>query len=161
MRILVLAALLTATGVAASLTGAAAQTLPPAQNPGYAEQQPQRQRPMMGMRSMDADNDGVVSREEFMTAHQAADTRFAAVDGNKDGIVSREEFLAAGQQNREAQFRALDSNGDGRIAHEELAARRTAIFDAMDSDRDGRLTPQELRRNGGRMMAPPQQSQIP
>eukprot|EP00441_Pelagodinium_beii_P042359 CAMPEP_0197650406 /NCGR_PEP_ID=MMETSP1338-20131121/30925_1 /TAXON_ID=43686 ORGANISM="Pelagodinium beii, Strain RCC1491" /NCGR_SAMPLE_ID=MMETSP1338 /ASSEMBLY_ACC=CAM_ASM_000754 /LENGTH=50 /DNA_ID=CAMNT_0043224805 /DNA_START=32 /DNA_END=181 /DNA_ORIENTATION=+ len=35
---------------------------------------------------MDANNDGVVSREEFM---------FAQMDANGDGQISREEFAAA------------------------------------------------------------------
>lgn len=125
----------------------------------YGAQQ-QRQPPMMGMRGMDADSDGSVSRDEFMAAHQNADARFAAIDADKDGAVSQEEYLAAGRENREARFKAMDSNGDGRLTREELDARRTAMFDTMDSDKDGRITAQEMRRHGGRMMSP-QQSEVP
>lgn len=128
--------------------------------PPYGAQQ-QRQPPTMGMRAMDTDNDGAISRDEFMAGHQTADARFAAIDADKDGAVSREEFLAAGRDSREARFKAMDSNGDGRLTREELDARRTAMFDAMDADRDGRITAAEMRRRGaGRMMAP-QQSELP
>lgn len=139
---------------------AAAQDLPrDGAGPGYAAQQ-QRQQPLMGMRGMDTDNDGAISREEFMMGHQSSDARFAAIDADKDGAVSREEYLAAGRQNRDARFKALDSNGDGRLTREELDARRTAMFEAMDADKDGRITAPEMRRNSQRMM-PPQQSEMP
>lgn len=139
---------------------AAAQNLPrDGAVPGYGAQQ-HRQMPMMGMRGMDADNDGAVSREEFMAAHENSDARFAAIDADKDGAVSREEYLAAGRQNRDARFKALDSNGDGRLTREELDARRSAMFETMDADKDGRITTSEMRRNARRTMAP-QQSEVP
>lgn len=139
---------------------AAAQNLPrDGATPGYGAPQ-QRQQPMMGMRAMDADNDGAVSREEFMAGHLETDARFAAIDDDKDGAVSRDEYLAAGRQNREDRFKALDSNGDGRLTREELDARRIAMFEAMDADKDGRITAPEMRRNASRTRMP-QQSQMP
>ncbi len=45
-----------------------------------------------GVRSMDADSDGSISREEFMKKHAEM---FANMDGNGDGAVSGEEMKAA------------------------------------------------------------------
>lgn len=113
-----------------------------------------------GMQGMDANNDGVVSRDEFMSAHLRADARFAQLDANKDGAVSREEWLAepAGQ-GRSGRFDQMDSNGDGRITREELDARRTARFNALDADRDGQLTAQEMHSARDQMRK--QRSQLP
>jgi Ca2+-binding EF-hand superfamily protein len=154
MRMFVLTAVLLAPALAA------AQTLPRDGNaPAYGTQQ-SRQAPMMGMRGMDADNDGAISREEFMAGYENDDVRFAAIDVDKDGAVSREEYLAAGRQNRDQRFKALDGNGDGRLTREELDARRSAMFETMDADKDGRITAPEMRRNAHRVM-PPQQSELP
>lgn len=154
MRSILFAAALLFPGIALAQGLAADQNAPP-----YGAAQ-QRQAPMMGMRAMDSDNDGAISRDEFMTGHRNADARFAAIDADKDGAVSREEFLAAGRDNREARFKAMDSNSDGRLTREELDARRTAMFESLDSDKDGRITASEMRRRAGRATSP-QQSEVP
>ncbi|CAA7613371.1 EF-hand domain-containing protein [Magnetospirillum sp. UT-4] len=145
--------------VLAAANTAGAQTLPPDRGPAYVADQPPRQSPAMGLRSMDKDGDGAVNRQEFLAAHQGADDRFARMDIDKDGSVTREEFLAGAQQRRGAYFDAMDANKDGTITRAELDAKRTAMFDAMDADKDGRITADEMRRQGGRQM--PQQSQRP
>ncbi len=48
-----------------------------------------------GMQDSDANKDGVISRDEFMTQHQAhADKMFAKLDANKDGKVDQAEHDA-------------------------------------------------------------------
>ncbi|MBC7908706.1 MAG: EF-hand domain-containing protein [Rhodospirillaceae bacterium] len=142
----------------ASLALGAAGDQPPATGQPPAAGQPQSGMGPRMMMDMDADKDGVVTREEFLAAHSRADVRFAQLDVNKDGSITRDEWLAepAGA-NRANRFKQLDTNGDGRITHTELDASRNARFDAMDSDHDGKLATSEMR--GGPMM--PQQSQLP
>lgn len=157
MRIAVLA--LASVLAAGPALAQSAQGLPPARSPAHTAEAPQRQQPMMGMRSMDANQDGAVSREEFMAAHQGMSERFQAMDLDRDQAVSKQEFLKGAEERRERRFEALDANQDGRLTQDELEARRAAMFDAMDTNRDGRITPEEMRHHGGRQM--PQQSQTP
>jgi Ca2+-binding EF-hand superfamily protein len=112
---------------------------------------PQGMRGQGMMMNMDTNNDGTVSRDEFMAGHQQADERFARMDSNKDGSISRDEWMAQAPQGPNAadRFRQLDTNGDGKISHTELEARRTARFDSMDTNRDGQLSANELPQRGG------------
>lgn len=102
------------------------------------------QRPMMGMRGMDTNNDGTITREEFDAGHQGADIRFQSADTDRDGAVSRKEFDALGQARRNQAFADLDANKDGKLSPDEMESRRTAMFDRMDANRDGRITAEEM-----------------
>jgi uncharacterized membrane protein YebE (DUF533 family) len=45
-----------------------------------------------GMQDADANNDGAISRDEFMSSHQArADKKFAMMDANNDGKIDQAE----------------------------------------------------------------------
>jgi Ca2+-binding EF-hand superfamily protein len=45
-----------------------------------------------GMQDNDTNKDGVISRDEFMSAHQArAEKHFAMMDANKDGKIDQAE----------------------------------------------------------------------
>ena len=82
----------------------------------------------------DADNDGMVVKDEYMAMQMRAgrrgqapkyselEARFAAMDSNKDGKVSKAEFLATGEQ----QYKKSDSNGDGKVSVWEYRAARSA-----------------------------------
>jgi Ca2+-binding EF-hand superfamily protein len=51
---------------------------------------------MQGMREADTNKDGAISREEFMTAHQArAEKMFTKMDTNKDGKIDQAERKSA------------------------------------------------------------------
>ena len=85
----------------------------------------------------DADNDGRVSRAEFVDARVA---RLTAIDTNRDGTISAEERRAAFATQRSerasARFAALDKDGNGALSREEFSAPREARADR--GERDGR-----------------------
>jgi Ca2+-binding EF-hand superfamily protein len=123
--------------------------------------------------TVDANRDGMVTRDEMRAAGQAkkAERRakaFARLDANSDGVVSRDEFTnaqagagqrAAGMQRMKMMRRmgaarmgaaragamAALADKDGRIAIDAAVKAALARFDAADANRDGRLTPEERR----------------
>ena len=84
----------------------------------------------------DADNDGRVSRAEFVDARIA---RLTAIDANRDGSVSAEERQSGMDTRRNqrvsARFETLDKNGDGQISREEFTAPREARAGRADHNR--------------------------
>ncbi|MBT4701989.1 MAG: hypothetical protein HOB79_13050 [Rhodospirillaceae bacterium] len=80
----------------------------------------------------DADNDGMVVKDEYMAmrmrvAHRGQapkysvlEAKFAGMDSNKDGKVSKAEFIAAGER----EYMKSDSNGDGKVTVWEYRAAR-------------------------------------
>lgn len=54
---------------------------------------------------------------EIMT--ERAETRFDRLDADGDGMISREEFLAAMENRVERQFARMDRNEDGKITRED------------------------------------------
>lgn len=104
----------------------AAQAVPP---------QPTGMKPggPMAMRA-DANNDGVVTRDEAMAP---SDRRFDMLDTNHDGRVTRDEFRARAN----ARFALVDTNKDGRID----ATERRAVHDVLGGG----------HRRGGRHMRGP------
>lgn len=145
---------------------AAAQQSQPSQPGQPSPQSPQSPQspPMPFFRGMDTNNDGAVSQDEFLAAHQRGGKGYGAADQNNDGVVSRDEFLQAGQQRREARFQQLDRNKDGQLTQEELQQHSMAMFRSMDANSDGRITQEEIRHKRGRGMGPgmmQQQGQMP
>eukprot|EP00930_Biecheleria_cincta_P079737 TRINITY_DN6765_c0_g1_i1.p1 TRINITY_DN6765_c0_g1~~TRINITY_DN6765_c0_g1_i1.p1 ORF type:complete len:1135 (-),score=225.09 TRINITY_DN6765_c0_g1_i1:42-3446(-) len=101
-----------------------------------------------GFDCMDANGDGVVSREEFVRAQNSQATRFAFMDANGDGVVSKDEYMRA-QGLQAANFDFMDTNGDGMVSKEEFARAQSlqaAKFDAMDTDGDGVVSKEEFAR---------------
>jgi hypothetical protein len=68
-----------------------------------------------GMRMMDANGDGEVTRAE---AQSAAEQRFAMMDVNKDGKLDSADREAR----HAAHFDAMDTNKDGQISRAEFGA---------------------------------------
>lgn len=124
--------------------------------------------------AMDADGDGVVSREEMQAHRQARmgemrDRMFQRMDANSDGSITRAEYDAAHAQRAErmserraergeaGQRRAwrghrgghrmgmrLDRDGQG-VNIEQARQRATEQFARMDADGDGFVTGAEMR----------------
>ncbi len=119
-------------------------------------------------RKADANNDGVITREE---AQAARDSLFANFDADKSGAVNVGEIDKGltpkfEQMKIRARYRLLsrfDANGDGQISKEEFGQNALLRFNRADLNNDGKVTRDEIRnarmmkrrgmgkRRGGRM----------
>jgi Ca2+-binding EF-hand superfamily protein len=105
----------------------------------------------------DANNDGVVTRQEFDTSRVA---EFVRLDVNRDGQLSRDEMRAGrhwgghgrggpdgggpgGPGGHRFDLARLDTNHDGAISHQEFNARPDGMFDRLDTNHDGVISAQE------------------
>jgi hypothetical protein len=111
-------------------------------------------RTMSEMHKIDTDNDGSVSKAEWLAYQEKV---FAALDKKKTGMVDEKEFLsphsglasfATGGYARGLQTKAMmhkiDTDGDGTVSHDEFIAYQTKVFDMMDADKSGTVSPQEF-----------------
>lgn len=93
-----------------------------------------------------------------------AGTAFANMDANRDGVLSRDEFMAgrmgpgAGRNQarqaermefKAARFDAMDANHDGKVGRDEFLAAARARFAGADANGDGRIDRGEMRRLSG------------
>jgi len=83
---------------------------------------------------------------------QRAAAAFSMLDANHDGVVTREELDAATKmtdtnprmvERITRMFTDSDANHDGKLTAAEATARADETFDAADTDHDGVLTPEE------------------
>ena len=92
---------------------------------------------------LDADQDGVITREEF---DQGA-SRFPHLDHNGDGVLTEDDFAGGPgfgdpEQGRPGAPFPADADGDGAVTAEEWQAH----FEQLDVDGDGTLSSAELPR---------------
>jgi Ca2+-binding EF-hand superfamily protein len=89
-----------------------------------------------------------------------AEARFARLDADGDGVVTREEFNESGMRRAGRMFRQLDADGDGELTMAEFTAnvadRAERMFSRMDRDGDGRVTAEDRPRNLARADRPGQ-----
>ena len=90
---------------------------------------------------MDTNQDGKVSKEEFMTfymeyATKIREARFDQLDADGDGKITRKEFMAAQLEEAEkigkVRFSRIDADRDGVITEEELAKRFLLIKQSLE-----------------------------
>lgn len=92
------------------------------------------------LQRMDANNDGMISREEWQGNPKA----FDRLDKNKDGVISREEIAVRGGSQRMGRIRQLDQNNDKQISRDEWKG-SAETFNRLDINSDGVITKEELR----------------
>lgn len=95
---------------------------------------------------MDTDQNGMVSRAEFMRFMEA---EFEALDidhnGELDpGELAHTQIWAAGAGRVEQLLRLMDKDRNGKVSRAEYMRFMEAEFNRLDVDRSGELSPQEL-----------------
>jgi len=102
---------------------------------------------------MDANGDGMISRDEAKASPRLSET-FDAWDTNKDGTLDQAEMTAhrdamRGEMRAKANERwtAADTDGNGSLSREEAKASMPHLadnFDKMDGNQDGQLSRDEM-----------------
>lgn len=104
------------------------------------------------MARMDTNKDGTVTHQEMEDFHKQ---RFSIADANHDGALTQDEFLTAEsrdevrQQARQSRmmgtFTGLDQNSDGVLNLTEAQAMVTERFKRLDANGDGKITQDEMQ----------------
>lgn len=97
----------------------------------------------------DADQDGIVTRQEALEASRAA-RRFDRMDADGDGRLTAEEAGGYGERRHAAaveKFKAIDRDADGALSREEVEGELPNLasnFDELDHDGNGELSTFEI-----------------
>jgi Ca2+-binding EF-hand superfamily protein len=91
------------------------------------------------MKTMDINNDGAISRDEWKGKPEA----FKRIDKNGDGSLTREELGSAARR-QAGRLNQMDANNDGQISRDEWKG-NPKRFDRLDANGDGALTKEEIR----------------
>jgi Ca2+-binding EF-hand superfamily protein len=93
---------------------------------------------------IDADDDGRVTREEFLAARMKW---FAKREGDGDKVVSRDDLHASKEKTSKRErrtFVSADRDADGQLTLAEWTLAGERLFEQIDRNRDGTITPDEL-----------------
>jgi hypothetical protein len=100
--------------------------------------------------TMDADNDGTITRAEI-EAHVAA--RASEIDADGDGAITVEELIAHRERMRRQhlaeRLAAMDQDGDGKISVDEYAAAQSWRMARFDRSGDGQIELEDMRFHRG------------
>lgn len=111
------------------------------------------------MHKMDANGDGMVSKDEWMSFQERM---FDALDKDKSGSLDEAEFTAPFNDSlafatggyahglmTKSMFMKIDTNGDGKISREEFLAYHRKVFDMLDKQKKGMVGLVDFIRPGG------------
>lgn len=106
-----------------------------------------QERESAALANADADNDGQITRQEYIDARAA---QFAKLDRNSDGFIDDADSRDDAERSQRSKRMAaairgrLDANDDGKIDKQEFVSAPTMLFDRFDSDKNGVLDAKEL-----------------
>jgi len=109
--------------------------------------------PNVAFDRIDANKDGMVSRDEFAKGREVRIERHVIREGGapgQPGAMRMKMHRMGGGMFGGAMLKMADTNRDGRVSLAEATSGALAHFDKADTNRDGRITPEERR--AGRMM---------
>lgn len=97
------------------------------------------------LRGADANNDGNITRDEFLARPIEM---FQRIDANSDGVITSAERpqrreRADGERRGRGQRPDFDANDDRQLSQSEFAAMGVRMFERMDANNDGRVTREE------------------
>lgn len=100
-----------------------------------------------GMQGADANNDGNITRDEFLARPVAM---FDRMDANDDGVISTAERpqrreRPEGERAERRDRPNPDTDGNGSISRAEFAAMGASMFDRLDANNDNRVTREEAQ----------------
>lgn len=101
-----------------------------------------------GMRALDADGDGRISRTEMQAGKDGMDERFARMDVNKDGYIDKADRQARMAERRAECFTKADADKNGQLSRAEF----DKLGEACGHGRGGK---------GGRMSHDGHSAQVP
>jgi Ca2+-binding EF-hand superfamily protein len=101
------------------------------------------ERPTSLFHKLDANNDGKVTFEEYVSYRDTVVWTY--YDPKGTGEISRKAYLA-GTHARAIQFKHIDLNGDHILQKAEFDAETKRLFDRRDRNKDGILTADEFEK---------------
>ena len=111
-----------------------------AQNTDQRGQHGEHRRGGRGLKQLDTNNDGKISREEWKGHAEI----FDKIDKNKDGFITGEELAVARQERGAEALKQMDANNDGKISREEWKG-NPERFSRLDANNDGFITSDEIK----------------
>jgi Ca2+-binding EF-hand superfamily protein len=76
----------------------------------------------MGMKAMDLNGDGMISKDEFTKHHEAMWETMKAMDANGDGMISKDEFT----KHHEAMWEKMKKDSKGNVSPKDMEAMHDA-----------------------------------